>query len=123
MNPHDTAADKSIGSFTNAGSKTFLRRLRNKLRRLTSGSEPDVVDADRDEPPLRADGGLKRPPTQGWIREDEAGPYVVCASVDARMRSCGGRMRLDEADSNETRWVWVCPDCDERLIQAREGRR
>jgi predicted RNA-binding Zn-ribbon protein involved in translation (DUF1610 family) len=209
MSPHDTAADKSIGSFTNAGSKTYLRRLRNKLRRLTSGSEPDVeaaienprvlveeivrrdvdpsltllgtrrrgavehrwpadtgygelcsaaydeirdrldlaaiapgthvatvlvdleawdyqvvlTDCEDSEPTVCPDGGLKRPPTQGFVEDDEAGQYVVCAGVDARMRSCGGRMRLDEADSDAEQWTWRCPDCGEALIQVRRANR
>jgi hypothetical protein len=82
-----------------------------------------VVYADLEEPPLVADGGPECPRTQGWIRADEAGQYVVCAGVDGRSRPCGGRMRLDETASDETRWVWTCPDCDERLIQGQEGRR
>jgi len=85
--------------------------------------EYDVVYEVLEESPLRADGGLECPRTQGWIREDEAGQYVVCAGVDERLRPCRGRMRLDEAASDETRWVWTCPDCDERLIQGQEGRR
>lgn len=83
----------------------------------------DVDYQDLDEPALRVDGGTTRPPTQGFVRADEAGQYVVCAGVEARGRPCGGRLRLDERASDERRWVWRCPECDEELIQARGGRR
>jgi hypothetical protein len=84
----------------------------------------DVDDHDAvEEPALRADGGFEAPATQGWVREDETGQYVVCAGVDERGQSCDGRMRLDERAIDEGRWVWVCPDCEEALIQVRRGGR
>ena len=119
---------------TNCGYDTTLLIRGRKTHRVSlfcpgcsaATANPNVAylskfEADADEPVT--DGGLERPPTQGFVEEDEAGQYVVCAGVDDRARLCRGRMRLDEADSNQTRWVWACPECDERLIQVREGQR
>lgn len=127
MKHNANPANKSVGWFDASTAKTFLRRCWNKLRAFTGDPEPDV-EAAMEHPrvlvePLRADGGIERPPTQGFVREDEAGQYVVCAGLTERGRPCRARMRLDETASTETRWVWTCPDCEERLIQARGGRR
>ena len=81
----------------------------------------DVVYADGEEPTVCPDGGLELPPTQGFVEEDEAGQYVVCAGLDDRARLCRGRMRLDEADSDAEQWTWRCPDCGETLIHVRRA--
>lgn len=129
---HRWPADNGYGELTSAAHDEIRARL--DLPAIDAGAHVatvlvdldawtyEVVYEDLDEPPLRADGGTERPPTQGFVRADEQGQYVVCAGVDDRLRPCRGRMRLDERASDETRWVWTCPDCDERLIQARGGR-